>query len=532
MVLLGPAPGWVAVAIERLVRGQARSAHCWTLPPWVVMNRAIVLDVPPLSGAHASSRRLFRPAGVSLWHRLTLVEQFMLAGLLVFPIAAVAVSWWIGREVEAVVIRRTAETTALYVDSFVAPSLADGVPASGSLPPDRIGALDRLIAETPLGRGIVAIKVWDLNGRVLYSTDADMIGEAYPIDDGLAGARQGSVVSSLSTLDEEENEGERARWSRLMETYSPIRIMPGGEVVAVAEFYQTIDDLEAEILVAQQHAWLAIACFALITYLALAGIMKRGSDIIERQQKTLVQTVQEQRALLTEVDVLHGRVRRAATRVTALNEQSLRRVSAELHDGPAQDIALALLRLGIMTPVRATASGAERGPAGSHDLMTIETCLSRALHEVRDIASGLRLPELDALTLEETIDRVIAVHEERTSTRVERRYMSLAESVSLPIKITVYRVMQEALTNGFQHGGGCRQWVDVVCREERLEARICDDGPGLKAMDDGKDHLGLAVMRERVESLGGLFSIESAPGAGTTVSFILPLTALTEQEQV
>jgi len=169
-------------------------------------------------------------------------------------------------------------------------------------------------------------------------------------------------------------------------------------------------------------------------------------------------------------------------------------------------------------------------PAASGELATIEGCLSRSLQEIRDIASGLRLPELSGLTLAETVAQVVRVHERRTGSSVDVRLGALPEMVPLPTKITVYRVIQEALNNAFRHAGGQAQRVTVESGPGGLFVQISDAGPGLKAPDDAEEHLGLAVMQERVESLGGRFRLDSAPGHGTTVAVTLPLDGAPDEE--
>lgn len=469
-----------------------------------------------------------------LWRRWTLAQQFMLTSLVVLVTSMVAVGWWVSREIEAGVVQRTAATTSLYVESFVAPNLTDRVEVEG-LPPDRIGALSRLLADTPLGREIVVFKLWAPNGRVLFSTETEMIGQVYPIKPELAAAAGGSVVSEISTLEDEENGLERDRFSSLLETYSPIRLVPDGEVVAVAELYETTEALERDLAAAQRHTWLAFALVTVTLYLTLAGLVKRGSDTIERQQRALLRTIDDLSAILAQNEQLHARVRRAATRVTTLSERSLRRISAELHDGPAQEISFALLRLGALeqTPVGVGRAEPTSGPPGGSTgdangratLDSIQASLTRALREIRHIASGLRLPELDALTLAQSIERVVHVHERRTSSKVICQLGTLPATATLPMKITVYRVVQEALANAFHHAHGLGQQVEVTSGPDGLVVRIADAGPGLQPADDGTEHLGLAVMRERVRSMGGRFSIESPPEGGTVVVMTLPCDA-------
>lgn len=457
----------------------------------------------------------------ALWKRLSLAQRFMLASLAILASAMLGVGWWVGREIEAGVIHRTAATTALYVDSFVAPHL-QGLAHAASPIPEHQAALSRLLQDTPLGQHIVEFKVWDATGRVVYSANPSTIGRVFPVDEGLAHAWQGEVVSRISDLRDEENVVERERWTRLLETYSPVRLIGTSRIIAVAEFYQTADDLHGEIIVAQMRSWSVVGGATLAMYLLLAGMVQRGSDTIARQRAELSDKVAQLTELLAQNEELHRRVRRAAQRTAALNERFLRRISAELHDGPAQDVALALLRLD------SVAAGPQSSPGGGQsreEWDTIRSSLAHALQEVRVISAGLRLPELENLTLPETLARVVRGHERRTGTKVTLRLGSVPEEALLPVKITVYRVVQEALNNAYRHGGGIGQRVVVGCEAGRLSVEVADQGPGFDwaQMADWDGHLGLAGMRERVESLGGLFRIETGPGRGTRVIICLSL---------
>src|SRR3954453_20693112 len=114
----------------------------------------------------------------ALFHRLTLAQQFMLAGLFVLMVAALGVGWWVSQQIEAGVVRRAGATAALYVDSFIAPYLQE-LGQQPALTPEHTKALHNLLRDTPLGQQIVAFKVWDPTGRLLYSTDTDTIGRLF-----------------------------------------------------------------------------------------------------------------------------------------------------------------------------------------------------------------------------------------------------------------------------------------------------------------------------------------------------------------
>ncbi len=89
----------------------------------------------------------------------------------------------------------------------------------------------------------------------------------------------------------------------------------------------------------------------------------------------------------------------------------------------------------------------------------------------------------------------------------------------------MYRIIQEALSNAYRYANGAHQKVQVDFARNQLNVMISDQGPGFDGNHAGEwdEHLGLAGMRERVESLGGVFRIESEQGRGTRVIAQLPL---------
>ena len=467
------------------------------------------------------------------WKRLSWARRFMLASLAVLASGMGAVGWWVGREIETGVVHRTAATTALYVDSFVAPQVQE-LAESATLQPEHVAALSGLLRDTHLGRQIVAFKVWDAAGRVLYSTDASLIGKVFPLHGGLARAWAGQVTTAISDLSDEENAPERERSTRLLETYSPVRKTGSDQIIAVAEFYQTIDELQGEIAAAQRRSWLVVGAAAAAMYLLLAGFVRQASNTIRRQQAELRDQVTRLTELLGQNAALHERVRRAAARTAAVNERFLRRIGAELHDGPAQSLSLALLRLdAVMRRCEACPQAGANGRREGDELGVIQNALADAMREVRAISAGLGLPELGRLTLAETLTRVVRAHERRTATRVALNADDLPDQAQLPVKITLYRFVQEALNNAYRHAGGIGQRVLTRREGDQLRVEVADSGPGFDGTlaFDGDEHLGLVGMRERIESLGGRFRVESTPGRGSTVIAHLPLWAEEDHER-
>ncbi len=254
--------------------------------------------------------------------------------------------------------------------------------------------------------------------------------------------------------------------------------------------------------------------------------LELGNQTIERQRQELQEKVLTLHKLLEQNEGLRSRLVLAATRSTTLNEKFLRRLSAELHDGPAQDLGFALLKLDSDQLHKVTQNAAlEQQTKYSKELETIQASIARALAEMRAIASGMCLPELEQLSLKETLLRVINAHKRRSQTEVEFVLEETPEELPLPVKITLYRLVQESLTNAFKHAGGRGQKVHLYSQNLQLQLEISDAGTGfeMNASLEQSEGLGLLGMRERVESVGGNFEIESQLGVGTKIKITLPL---------
>ncbi|MBM3181744.1 MAG: sensor histidine kinase [Chloroflexi bacterium] len=459
--------------------------------------------------------------------RFNLSRQFLLACFFILLVGMIVIGTWVGWQIEIGVANRTAAITALYVDSFISPHL-QSLAYTDKLNVEHLASLDALLTNTSLGQRIVTFKVWGSDGTILYSTNPALIGRKFPITAELAHAFAGEVQTEISDLTEPENEFERGQWSRLIETYAPVRKVGTSTVVAVSEFYQMTEDLEREVRAAQMRSWLVVSAATIAMYLLLTGLVGRASNTIVFQQSELRDKVAQLSTMLMQNEQLHNRVSRAAARTTALNERFLRRIAADLHDGPGQDLALALLRIDELAEVCAACMvPIVKRRAASDDFSTIQSALRTALADMRAILAGLRLPEIGKLSITETAERAVRDYERKTNAAVGLTVSDVPVEAPLSVKITLYRILQESLANGFRHADGAGQRVNIAGKEGQLIVEISDDGPGFKKRDVlADDHLGLVGMRERVEILGGTFELESAQNNGTLIRASLPLTLL------
>ncbi|MCC7023859.1 MAG: sensor histidine kinase [Thermomicrobiales bacterium] len=456
--------------------------------------------------------------------RLNLAQQFLLGSLIVLIVAMAGVGAWVARQIEDGVVQRSAATTALYVDSLVAPALQDLAtgPELSQASRDR---LRWLFEDTPLGREILLFRVWDRDGRTVFSSAPEPIGQPLPPDPDLLEALDGRVAAAIGDAEGGEALSDKVARGNLLEIYSPVRGRGTNDVIGAAEFYYAADDLRGDIADASRQSWLVVGGATLIIYLLLAAFVRRASDTIEGQQRALGAQVTTLTELLAQNEELHQRARGAAARTVALNERFLRRFSSELHDGPAQDISLALLRLDNVAAHCAAPGGNGSQPVDD-DLGLIQSSLRRALQELRSTSGGILLPQLGALTVAGTIEHVARGHRRRTGDIPEVQIGNVPEQAPLATKIAAYRIIQEALANAARHAPGAAVSVAVEASGAFLRVVVRDDGPGFDPGQRGDDseRLGLVGIRERVESLGGRFRIESAPGQGTRITAELPLT--------
>lgn len=448
---------------------------------------------------------------IDRWNGQSLARQFLLAGGLVSLAAALVVGAFVTTLIQKAVTRNAGTTTALYVDSVIAPLLPD-MRATETLDDSVIRALDETLGAGALGRRLQVFRLWRPDGLLLYSNEKQYQGRRYRLNDDMKAALAGQVVAEFDDLDDDYLQPPLSGAEPMLEIYNPVRQPWSGEVVAVSEFYETASEFQRTLSNARLFAWTAVILVVIAFFLSLSAIVFRGSRTIDQQSRALQERVGELSRLLVRNRLLNRRVRRASQRAVALNESYLRRIGADLHDGPAQLVALAALRL----DSAALAGGPASDPRRRREISAIRANLDDALREIRTICSGLVLPQIETAELPEILSRAVAAHEQRNDTRVELTLSGDAPALSASEKTCIYRFVQEALSNGRRHGGGQGLAVRQACADGEVEIEVADRGPGFDPDAVSPGSLGLAGLRERVESLGGRFGIDSS-AAGTRV---------------
>jgi signal transduction histidine kinase len=441
------------------------------------------------------------------WRERSLATQFAWAGGLVLVAATVGIGAFVADRIEAAVVRNSANATAIFMESFLSP-ISEQLATGEALSPGAQRAMEEIFTNTALGERIVSFKVWSPEGRVIVASDPAIIGQDFPVTEELARALTGEVVADVSSFGDAEDVAEAAMGLPLLEIYSPIRAAWSGEVVAVAEFYEANAGLQRDLAEARRAAWATVAGIVLALGSVLYVIVLGGSRTIAAQRAALDARLADLAEMSARNTELRLRVQGAAARAAEQTDRSMRRIGADLHDGPAQHLAYAALRL---DNLRDRLGDPERAEA---ELDAVRGAVTGAMAEMRALSRGLALPEIAGLGPVAIVHLAVEAHEARTghAVEVEERGTGLP-AMAMADRICVFRFVQEGLNNASRHAGGAELAVRIDTSATRLRLGVADRGPGLQ----GPEGLGLAGLRDRVESLGGSFAVGPRPGGGTEV---------------
>jgi signal transduction histidine kinase len=213
-------------------------------------------------------------------------------------------------------------------------------------------------------------------------------------------------------------------------------------------------------------------------------------------------------------------MRQLSQRLVAAQEDERRHLSRELHDHVGQ----------VLTALRMELGRIERGRSPQDVRLGSSVAESKQLVDkmfrtVRDLALGLRPSMLDDLGLRAALEWHVRDMSRRYGVEVELNIEGDVDTLTDRYQTCVYRVIQEALTNGVRHAKAHTISVHLTtARARTLEITVTDDGVGF---DPGarRDGLGLRGIEERVKEIGGALTIRSAPGRGTALAIELPLPA-------
>jgi len=257
--------------------------------------------------------------------------------------------------------------------------------------------------------------------------------------------------------------------------------------------------------------------------IALAfGAHWRRTSVLEKRHSEMVELDRQRERARQDRDDAYQRLRRLTRRLEAAKEEERQRIARELHDEMGPSLTAVIINLKLISSQRKPEQFTRR----IED--TVEL-VDRMIQRIRDMSLDLRPPLLDELGLVPALDGYLESVSERTGIKIFMRGDKDLGRLPSHMPITVFRVVQEAVTNVIRHADAGQ--VDVAVRRNGsgIDVSVEDDGKGFDVVGTmehaatGKA-LGLLGMQERVGMAGGELEIDSMPGEGTRIRVRLPLS--------
>ena len=209
-------------------------------------------------------------------------------------------------------------------------------------------------------------------------------------------------------------------------------------------------------------------------------------------------------------------IRELSGRLINAQEEERKLIALDLHDEMGQ--ILSALKIGLQTL-------ANKDKGRREDIKEMIKLNQRVMDQIRALAYHLRPAILDSFGLVAALEDLCESMNDSKLLSVEYRFDTVDESVMPPqMRTSLFRFVQEALTNAMKHSGSLRVEVELVSNESEMVIRVRDWGKGFnvdQSLDVGK-HLGLAGMRERISLVGGQLLIDSSP-SGSILTVRVPL---------
>jgi signal transduction histidine kinase len=209
---------------------------------------------------------------------------------------------------------------------------------------------------------------------------------------------------------------------------------------------------------------------------------------------------------------------RLLQRLISAEDEERRRVARELHDETGQALTALLVGLRALEDQAITVEGQSAAKR-------LRTVAAQTVDNVGRLARGLHPSVLDDMGLAAAARRHVSDFAQAFGVAVDLRLeSSVSHRLPSPVQTTMYRILQEALTNVARHARAGAVGVELKCEETTLELVVRDDGVGFDADASRREAAGLGLhgMQERVALLGGSVEIESRPGHGTMIRARIP----------
>jgi two-component system, NarL family, sensor kinase len=421
------------------------------------------------------------------------VLVFALSGLVAAALVAVAGAYAfrsLGTDEALKDARRLTDVTG---HGIVEPALTTDVVRGR---PPAIARLDRIVRRRVLSPDVVRIKVWNAEGKILYSDEPLLIGRRFPLGgDELAALRGRSTAAEVPDLSRPENAYERGQGD-LTSVYLGLRAQDGTPVL-YEEYLRSSAIAGDSRSVARLFAPVAIVALLVLALLQIPLAWRMGRRM-QRAQRD------REAALQSAIDA---------------SEHERREIAAGLHDGVVQELAGLSFQM-------AAAVEQQRPEPELRDVLTTSAAGTRnSIRQLRTLLLEIYPPALSEQGLTAALPDLAAP----LTARGVDVSIEAPEQLALPVELEqlLFRTAQEALRNVVAHAAAEHVSLTVSQQNGTAGLRVSDDGRGFDeaqlAQRRSEGHMGLAMLGDLAEAAGGTLQVRSTPGSGTTVELEVPV---------
>ena len=255
---------------------------------------------------------------------------------------------------------------------------------------------------------------------------------------------------------------------------------------------------------------------------------KAQCDRFDEDDLSLLSSFAAQSAIAIENTRLYQDLRRERDRLIAVEDDVRKRLARELHDGPTQLLAVLISHINFIGSVQVLEPDKVPG-----ELASLLPVAEKALRQLRTLLFDLRPVILETQGLVPALQQYVERQQEMDDLNYSLQIDGFAGRLASPAERAVFSIVQEAVGNVRKHALAENVWISVAERDGELRVVVRDDGVGfdveqLNVEYDQRGSLGMLNMRERADSMGGTLSLQSEPGAGSTISLVAPLPLLRE----
>ncbi|MDQ0807787.1 sensor histidine kinase [Priestia megaterium] len=331
---------------------------------------------------------------------------------------------------------------------------------------------------------------------------------------------KGKVLETIEQGDKLETQARLAR-KRLSEVSRHFQIYSEPEV---KDAYEKAHELQTKLLMNQQSEYQ----------------LRNRRDELERRLLTLEETIKRADHLVGQISVVLnyltsdlkqvGEIVEDAIqkeyfgfRIIEAQEEERKRLSREIHDGPAQMLANVMMRSELIDRIYRERSAKE----AMEEIRDLRKMVRSALYEVRRIIYDLRPMALDDLGLIPTLRKYLDTIEDYNEGKPRITFISIGQEkrTASKLEVALFRLVQEAVTNALKHADATEIQVKIEFNNEYAILLVKDDGCGFNQEEKKENSFGLIGMKERVDLLDGTISVHSKINQGTLVMIKVPIIA-------